>query len=187
MPGYPKRQFPEHFQSACSAARQDGARPQAGRLVFVRWSQGRHHPIISVDMRPQCSAAGSIVAESCAGLLGRVLGLVRSEASNKIIVQGRQRPRRTILCKHLNRLSLQAPPHWRGDAQPLSLWCASALLRLTDRACFSVCSPICAMSPAADFGPAFTGFASLKHSYFQTQSGEPLPLLLAPAGLVGRF
>lgn len=53
------------------------------------WGSKRegHHPIISVDVHPQASAVGSIVAESCAGILGRVLGLVRSEASNKIIVQ----------------------------------------------------------------------------------------------------
>ena len=46
-----------------------------------------HRHIICVDGHPQASAVGSIVAESCAGILGRILGLVRSEASNKIIVQ----------------------------------------------------------------------------------------------------
>lgn len=58
----------------------------AGRLLGGQRGRGPH-PIISVDVHPQASAVGSIVAESCAGILGRVLGLVRSEASSKIIVQ----------------------------------------------------------------------------------------------------
>ena len=50
--------------------------------------EGRgHHPIISVDIHPQASAVESILAKSCSGMLGRVLGLVRCEKRNKIIGQ----------------------------------------------------------------------------------------------------
>ena len=55
----------------------------AGRLLGGPKERG-HHPIISVDISPQASAVGSILAKSCARILGRVLGPVRCEKRNKI-------------------------------------------------------------------------------------------------------
>ena len=45
------------------------------------------HPIRSVDMHPQASAVGSILAKSCVCILGRIHGPVRCEERNKIIGQ----------------------------------------------------------------------------------------------------
>ena len=43
------------------------------------------HPIISVGMYPRVSVVGSFLTKNCAGILERVLGLVRCEKNNKII------------------------------------------------------------------------------------------------------
>ena len=57
----------------------------AGRLLGGQRGRGPH-PIISVDVHPQASTVGSILAKSCALTLGRVL--VESdvcEARNKTV------------------------------------------------------------------------------------------------------
>ena len=46
-----------------------------------------HHPIISVDIPPQASVLKSILAKSCAHMLGRVLGQVRCEKRKEVIGQ----------------------------------------------------------------------------------------------------
>ena len=127
--------------------------------------------IISPDAVPEPFTLESIFVKRCACILGRVLCPVSVRNKTRYLVQGKQRPGRTVLYEGVKLPAWHAPHSGGSPYLHPSSGCALQLCLWLNK--LFVCSPTCCtMTLIINFIPVFTVFASLKYFYFQQGQGS---------------